>query len=69
MARGPPLATPALHTEQKLQPEAQFPSAVPLVDVQESVETQVPNITKLVLAEVKVVHCLKNNIRDEKYCL
>jgi hypothetical protein len=30
--------------------------------VQVSVEMQVPYMTALVLAEVKVVHCLKNDI-------
>ena len=39
-------------------PEAQFPSATPRLDVHKSVEIQVPNITKLLLAVLKMVHCL-----------
>ena len=40
-------------------PEAQFPSAVPPLDEQVSVDWQVPNITLFVLAVDKTVHCLK----------
>ena len=40
-------------------PEAQFPSATPLLAVHVSVERQVPNMTRFVLAELSVVHWLK----------
>ena len=47
---------------QSIAPDAQFPSAVPFLDEQVSKETQVPYITRLVLAVDKIVHWLKLGI-------
>ena len=44
---------------QSIAPDAQFPSAVPFLDEQVSKETQVPYITRFVLAVDKIVHWLK----------